>query len=144
MVTLCTYARLRQKYIVVNINEKSICPDKQQVMYEDPRKCGVNNTNIYNTNVVFDRNGTVISKYRKFNLFGEKGVLKPWKYEVVTFDTDFNVTFGMFICFDLMFDHPPLDLVRKGVTDIIFTAHWFSELPFLTGICTIKLIIETD
>lgn len=40
----------------------------------------------YNTNVVFDRNGTVISRYRKFNLWvvEEKKVDKPFKPTMVT------------------------------------------------------------
>uniref|UniRef100_A0A336K3I7 CSON000083 protein n=1 Tax=Culicoides sonorensis TaxID=179676 RepID=A0A336K3I7_CULSO len=133
--TISCAARIRSKYIVINLKEKSDCPDKQQIEYNDPRPCDhPNKTNVYNTNVVFDRTGRVIAKYRKFNLFGEKGTLKPYKYDVVTFNTDFNVTFGMFICFDLMFEHPPMDLVRKGVKDIIFTANWFSEIPFLSAV----------
>lgn len=121
------------KYIVINVNEKSDCPDKQQLEMNDPRPCDAKKVNVYNTNVVFDRKGAVIAKYRKFNLFGEKGILKPYKHDVVTFTTDFNVTFGMFVCFDLMFEHPPLDLVRSGVKDFIFSANWFSEIPFLSG-----------
>lgn len=123
-----------RKYIVINVKEKTDCPDKQQIAINDPRPCDANKTNVYNTNVVFDRQGFVIAKYRKFNLFGEKGTLKPYKHDVVTFTTDFNVTFGMFVCFDLMFEHPPLDLVRNGVKDIIFSANWFSEIPFLSGL----------
>lgn len=130
-------ALTEQKYIVINVKEKSDCPDKQQLALNDPRPCDKNKVNVYNTNVVFDRKGAVIAKYRKYNLFGEKGTLKPYKHDVVTFTTDFNVTFGMFVCFDLMFEHPPLDLVRSGVKDIIFSANWFSEIPFLSGLsCT--------
>lgn len=134
-------ALTEQKYIVINLKEKTDCPDKQQIAMNDPRPCDANKTNVYNTNVVFDRRGVVVAKYRKFNLFGEKGTRKPYKHDVVTFTTDFNVTFGLFICFDLMFEHPPLDLVRLGVKDIIFSANWFSEIPFLSGLCIIILLL---
>ncbi|XP_063710145.1 vanin-like protein 1 [Culicoides brevitarsis] len=127
-------AMTEQKYVVINVNEKSDCPDKQQVEWHDPRPCDASKVNIYNTNVVFDRKGTVIAKYRKFNLFGEGKTLKPFKPEAVTFKTDFDVTFGMFICFDLMFHQPPLDLVKSGVQDFIFSANWFSEIPFLSAV----------
>jgi hypothetical protein len=88
----------------------------------------------YNTNVVFDRNGTVISRYRKFNLFDEQND-KPFKPQLATFQTDFGVKFGHFICFDIMFREPALRLTQtQNVTDIIFTSMWFSQLPFLTAV----------
>jgi pantetheine hydrolase len=84
--------------------------------------------------VVFDRNGTVISRYRKYNLFGES-VDKPFKPSMETFETDFGVKFGHFICFDLMFRYPALEMVRNhNLTDIVFTTMWFSELPYLTAV----------
>jgi len=128
----CTASATR-RYVVVNVKEKAFCSDRQQVEFGDSR-CGANNSNIYNTNVVFNRNGVVVSKYRKFNLFGENGVLKPLRPVATTFTTDFGVTFGHFICFDLMFDRPALELIEQGIRDIIFTTNWFSELPFLTAV----------
>lgn len=53
--------------------------------------------------------------------------------ELATFETDFGVTFGTFICFDILFEKPALQLVREGVKHIIFPSMWFGELPFLTG-----------
>lgn len=55
--------------------------------------------------------------------------------EIVTFNTDFGVKFGTFICFDILFSVPALNLTRTlGISNIIFTTAWFSEVPFLTGI----------
>ena len=124
-------AKNRTKYIVINLTEKSKCPEPN-----DPRPCAPNGENLFNTNIVFDRSGTVISKYRKFNLYGEgeKNITK--EPEMATFDTDFGVKFGHFICFDILFDTPALELPKKGVNDIIFTSMWFSELPFLTAVQT--------
>jgi pantetheine hydrolase len=123
------------RYVVVNAVTKATCPDADMIANEDPRNCTLRDDGMsyYNTNLVFDRSGTLISRYRKYNLFGES-VDKPIKPAMVTFDTDFGVKFGHFICFDLMFREPALELIRNAsVTDIVFTTMWFSEMPFLTA-----------
>lgn len=64
------------------------------------------------------------------NLFNE--YLYEKGNEVVTFDTSFGVKFGMFICFDLLFKTPALDVLQDPqVTDVVYSVAWFSELPFL-------------
>lgn len=129
-------AKTFRRYVVVDIVTKAVCPDEDMVANGDPRDCmdREDGMSYYNTNVVFDRNGTLISRYRKFNLFGE-AVDKPFKPSMVSFETDFGVKFGHFVCFDLMFRYPALELVRNhNVTDIVFTTMWFSEMPFLTAV----------
>ncbi|XP_037046246.1 vanin-like protein 1 [Bradysia coprophila] len=121
-------------YVVVNIHEKSECTKESQATLNDNRPCALNGLNIYNTNVVFDRNGTVVSRYRKFNLFGELGVNTTLASDISTFQTDFGVTFGHFICFDLLFYTPAFRILSMDITDIIFPAMWFSQLPFLTAV----------
>uniref|UniRef100_A0A336MY47 CSON006165 protein n=1 Tax=Culicoides sonorensis TaxID=179676 RepID=A0A336MY47_CULSO len=123
-----------KKYVSINLVETSLCPDQQQIEFNDTRPCPSDKINKYNTNVVFDRNGAIISKYRKFNLYGEKEVIHPLYPEAVTFETDFGVTFGHIICFDILFSEPTMDLVlKKGITDLIFPSMWFSKAPFLTA-----------
>lgn len=86
--------------------------------------------------MVFDREGRVISRYRKTHLYRyewytENVLEKP---ELATFTTDFGVTFGHFICFDMLFYEPAMVLLRHlNVTDVVYPTYWFSELPFLTG-----------
>lgn len=54
--------------------------------------------------------------------------------EIVSFITDFGVKFGTFICFDILFREPAIQLTRvHQVTDIVYSTAWFSEVPFLTG-----------
>ncbi|XP_058128985.1 vanin-like protein 1 isoform X2 [Anopheles ziemanni] len=122
-------ARNRKKYILINLTEKAHCP-----MQYDTRPCSSDGLYHFNTNVAFDREGVVVSRYRKFNLFGEKGTNTTVYPESVSFETDFGVRFGHFICFDMMFNVPALDLVELGITDFIFPTMWFSELPFLTAV----------
>ncbi|XP_065204543.1 vanin-like protein 1 [Planococcus citri] len=90
---------------------------------------------LYNTAVVFDRNGMVIARYRKFNLYKEKyfnEITTTDEPEYVTFTTDFGVEFGIFTCFDLFFDEPALELVRKrNITHFIHLSQMLDRLPFL-------------
>lgn len=75
-----------------------------------------------------------INRYRKTNLFNEEQFNVTSVPEIVTFDTDFGVKFGTFICFDILFHEPALQLTRlHNITDIVYTTAWFSEVPFLTG-----------
>uniref|UniRef100_A0A0C9RSY4 CG32750_0 protein n=1 Tax=Fopius arisanus TaxID=64838 RepID=A0A0C9RSY4_9HYME len=112
-------------YIAVNIREKEKCTGE---------RCSKDGINLYNTNVVFDRSGAVVARYRKYNLFGESSLNRTAKPEMTTFKTDFDVTFGLIICFDMLFETPTLRIIREQkVRDILFSSHWFSELPFLTS-----------
>ncbi|GIY69016.1 biotinidase [Caerostris extrusa] len=55
-----------------------------------------------NTNVVFDKDGTIIHKYHKEHLFYELGMDLPRKEQFFTFETSFG-KFATFICFDIDF-----------------------------------------
>lgn len=129
-------AKMYQRYVVVGIVTKVACPDDDMIEQNDPRDCADRQDamSYYNTNVVFDRNGTVVSRYRKFNLFGED-VDRPFEPSLAFFDTDFGVKFGHFICFDILFRYPALELIRsENITDIIYPTMWYSEMPFLTAV----------
>ncbi|KAH8273043.1 hypothetical protein KR018_002252, partial [Drosophila ironensis] len=132
LVTISCAARNASKYVVINLTEKQKCEDSP----EDPRPCASNGLNVFNTNVVFDREGVVVSRYRKVHLWGEP---KNSTYlpELSTFETDFGVTFGHFICFDILFYTPAHQLIEEqGITDFVYPAMWFSQLPFLTAVQT--------
>ncbi|XP_050438268.1 vanin-like protein 1 isoform X2 [Adelges cooleyi] len=121
-------ARLNRIYVVVNLPEIEYCSKE-----EDP-SCADDLANYYNTNVVFDRQGTIVARYRKFNLFREGGFNVTHSSELCTFDTDFGVRFGMFICFDILFQNPAnLVIQEKGVKDVVYSTAWFSEIPLLTA-----------
>lgn len=57
----------------------------------------------------------------------------PVRPDLTTFKTDFNVTFGVCICFDLMFQDPMKSLILRGVKNFVYPTYWFSGLPYLTG-----------
>lgn len=107
-------------YVVVNLVER---------FYEESTK----KTIYYNTNVVFDRDGVVVARFRKINLLNE--FFFRAANESVTFKTDFGVTFGIFTCFDITFHNPALTtLADPDVTDIVFPVAWFSHLPFIQSL----------
>lgn len=89
-------------------------------------------TRYYNTNIAFARNGTVVGKYRKINLYNSETVTLTAGSELSTFDTDFGVTFGMFTCFDILYKYPAIDILSRS-KHIIYPTAWYSETPFLTG-----------
>ncbi|XP_055919868.1 vanin-like protein 1 [Eupeodes corollae] len=128
----CAVKNVR-KYVVVNVLEKEVCTRTSQMEKNDPRPCAPNGFNSFNTNVVFNRDGMVIGRYRKYNSYDlmTNVTLMP---ELSTFETDFGVKFGMFICFDINFYSPAMELVDLGVKDFVYSSFWYSELPFLTGV----------
>ncbi|XP_012266921.2 vanin-like protein 1 isoform X1 [Athalia rosae] len=122
-------ARNNSIYVIINVSEKVVCAHRTN--------CSDDGYLFYNTNVVFDRNGTVIARYRKYNLFGEVGFNRTEFPELTIFETDFGVTFGVFIAFDMIFKEPSLTLVRKmNITDFVYSIHWYSALPFMTAVQT--------
>nr|XP_013189643.1 unnamed protein product [Amyelois transitella] len=129
MVSISRAARENQIYVVVNVQERVDCSDAPGEL------CPEQKVYLFNTNVVFDRSGAVVDRYRKINLFGEITRTPSLDNYLGFFETDFGVKFGHFICFDLMFQIPAIQVVEKNqITDVIFTTMWFSELPYLTAV----------
>ncbi|XP_029038095.2 vanin-like protein 1 [Osmia bicornis bicornis] len=129
LTRLSCAARRNHIYVVVNIAEKEFCEPKG-------KRCA-DGVSYHNTNVVFDRTGAIVARYRKVNLYMEYRFDTTEEPEIVTFDTDFGVTFGTFICFDILFWVPALNLTRmRGVSNFVYTTAWFSEAPFLTAVQT--------
>lgn len=120
LVSFSCSALKNRIYVVVNLVEKFYVQYSKEIIY-------------YNTNVVFNRDGAVVSRYRKINLLNEV-LFRPGN-ESMTFKTDFGVTFGIFTCFDITFKHPALTtLADPKVTDIVYPVAWFSHLPFIQSL----------
>jgi biotinidase len=72
-------------------------------------------------------------RYHKFQLYFEDQFDAPLTPKVITFETDFGVTFGTFTCFDIIFYSPAVEGVANGIRNFVFPSAWVDELPFLTG-----------
>lgn len=131
MVTISNAALQNDIYVVINGRELLDCTVQQAA----DEYCPEAKQYVFNTNVVFDRTGKVIDRFRKINLFGEFSHTPALRPDLGVFETDFGVTFGHFICFDLMFQVPAVQVVQKSkVKNVIFPTMWFSELPYLTAV----------
>ncbi|KAL7743924.1 hypothetical protein ACLKA6_003146 [Drosophila palustris] len=135
LVELSCATRARGFYVLLNVIEKELCGQNYGSKTWNP--CPADGVRLFNTNVVLDPKGRVVSRYRKSHLWrGEyryHSVLQ--EPDMATFETDFGVTFGHFICFDMLFYEPAMRLiVERNVTDILYPTYWFSELPFLGAV----------
>lgn len=89
----------------------------------------------YNTDVIFDVDGKLLAKYHKQNLYHEKGFNVPSKCERITFTTGFGIRFGVFTCFDMLFECPSVDLVKHfDVHDVVMPTAWMDGFPTLVSI----------
>jgi hypothetical protein len=87
----------------------------------------------FNTLVVFDKDGSILSKYHKTNLYFEPEFDVPINQMPVAFEK-YGVKFGMMICFDIMFAKPQVEAIKRlGVTDMIFSSWWVNTPPILTA-----------
>ena len=113
-------------YLVANVGTIEEC--------EGSSSCPPDGRFQYNTNVVFDSAGNIVSVYRKWNLFYELMFDFPPGPEYAIFSTPIG-TFASFVCFDILFKEPAVDLVVKhNVTNILFPTAWGSVLPAMSGI----------
>ncbi|XP_041377732.1 pantetheinase-like [Gigantopelta aegis] len=125
---LSCLARNGALYLVANMGDKQPCSTKT-----DP-DCPSDGQYQFNTNVVYDPNGTLIARYHKEHLFFETQFNKPKKVNIVHFDTPFG-RFGVFTCFDILFRDPPITLVeRYGIGNVVFPTAWMDALPLLAAI----------
>ena len=115
-------------YVVANMGDFQPCNRTTD------SKCPSDGRYQYNTDVVYGPDGLFITKYHKYNLFYEFQFDSPDTCDMTTFDTRFG-KFGVFTCFDILFEDPPVTLVESyNITDIVFPTAWMDAGPFLTSI----------
>lgn len=117
LLRLSNAAKEHSLYVVVNLLENATNSNNQ--------------TFIYNTNLVFSNNGTLVARYRKINPYQEPKITPG--NEVVTFTTDFG-TFGVMTCADILSYNPAQTLLSRGVTDVVYPAAWTTYLPFFSAL----------
>ena len=85
----------------------------------------------FNTDVVFDSDGSLLAKYHKTHLNAREflGLDFPLIVEVITFKVSFGITFGIFTCIDIGYCDPPFKLIQKEVKNIIYPTFWPNQYP---------------
>ncbi|XP_059488833.1 pantetheinase-like [Neocloeon triangulifer] len=127
---LSCLARERFNYFVVGVLEKVLCQASEE--------CEDDGLKIYSTTVVFDKNGYLIAKYRKFHLIDEPALDKAPELEPTTFKTDSGVTFGLVTGYDLLFAEPTDTFKKNGVIHYLSMGAWKSVMPFDYGLSVWK------
>lgn len=117
--------------------------DNNDIENSSESTCGKDGKILYNTNVVFDRKGIIISKYRKFNLFNEKVMSTEQKPELAIFLTDFGIQFGHFICFDIIFRRPAMQSVLVFLLAYIIILIFLNEILWFLFIDLFKITFVT-
>lgn len=83
-------------------------------------------SDLYNTAYYIDRNGDILSRYRKVNLWlPERSYITPGTTHTV-FETRFGKV-GLVICWDLMFPEIFRAMVSEGVEMVICPSYWCLE-----------------
>lgn len=117
-------------FLVANLGTKQPCHRRR-----NPR-CPRDGRFQFNTNVVFSSNGTLLERYRKYNLYFEAAFDAPPEADLVVFDTPFAGRFGVFTCFDILFFRPAVALLLgdPAVRHVAFPAAWAGQLPLLAAV----------
>ena len=86
---------------------------------------------LYNTDVIFEADGSLIAKYYKQHLFTLESLIfnTSNSYRYITFKASFGVEFSVFICDDILFCDPPLDMVNKGIQNFVYSTYWGNRYP---------------
>eukprot|EP01127_Copromyxa_protea_P017652 TRINITY_DN5414_c0_g2_i1.p1 TRINITY_DN5414_c0_g2~~TRINITY_DN5414_c0_g2_i1.p1 ORF type:complete len:272 (-),score=53.92 TRINITY_DN5414_c0_g2_i1:29-844(-) len=103
--TLSCLAKQNSIVVVANVYDKQPCN----------QSCA-DNQYLYNTEVAFDEQGRLISKYYKTHVWYTSIFDTPKNPTLTNFTTSFGVNFGMMVCFDIAFGSPGPKLVERGIT----------------------------
>ena len=88
---------------------------------------------LFSTELVFDNQGKLVAKYKKFNLLNENE-LNRTGLQLVTFGTPYG-KFGIAAGADLLFEQPIKDLAEKEKIDhLTLPSAWSMDLPALAGL----------
>eukprot|EP01132_Coremiostelium_polycephalum_P001510 gene1510-1902_t len=83
----------------------------------------------FNTQVAFDSNGQLIAKYHKSHLFAEPLFDQPAVPDPVVFQALDGVSFGMMVCFDILWQQPQTDLLEKyGIANLVYSTEWVNTI----------------
>ncbi|XP_026740374.1 vanin-like protein 2 [Trichoplusia ni] len=111
--TISEAAKQAGLYVVLNVFENTHCQHGKETI---------------RSNLVFDREGAIVAVYRKpVNPFTNCTTSSS---DLVTFTTDFGVTFGLLMEEDLVLREPQH---LRGLKNFVMAGVWQSEIPMLSA-----------
>ena len=117
----CVAAK-HQVYLVGTLGDTRACSASDPLCPADGRWQ-------WNTALALSPRGELLAKYHKVNLFQEVqwNAGSKTSDNLASFETDFGVTFGLFICFDMLFTWPAQVLARSGIRDFAIPIWWVNQ-----------------
>lgn len=102
--------------VLINIIDKQVCS-----IQNDPN-CPEDGHYQFNTDVLFDEDGYIVAKYHKSHEWPpfKASYDQPPAPSQVTYKSSFGVEFGLFICFDIVFEDPPKVLRQNGISHFLY------------------------
>lgn len=124
-------ARKNKQLLLVNMIDNMACNTATD------SSCPSDGHYQYNTDVIFDATGKLVSKYHKSH---EVRSLQS-AYDVppvpshVTYKAPFGVEFGLFTCFDIMWEDPPKVLRQSGIEHFLYAVdmHGIGDKTIIEG-----------
>ncbi|GFS93259.1 pantetheinase [Nephila pilipes] len=120
LYTLSCIAKNNSMYVIANLGEIQNCSILPH--------CPSDGEYHFNTNVVFDRNGTILVRYRKEHPYFEPGMDIPRVTQDPIFKTDFG-TFATYTCFDIIFHRMSKIAHLPSIDGIFFPTMWIDAAP---------------
>ena len=115
-------------WVVVNLGDVQTC------LKDEDENCPSDGRYQFNTNIVFNSDGDLVSRYHKENLFFEFQFDLPHEVQHAVFETPWG-RMGSFICFDVLFKEPAVDLVEDfDIKHAVFPTAWRSIIPSMSGL----------
>lgn len=127
-VGLSCMAKTHGIVIVANYGSEDRCDRSSDL------ECPTDGFYLFNTNFVFENDGTLLAVQRKYHTFSEPYFDRPKGPDEITFQTSFGAKFGIISCFDIIFESS-IELVRKyNVSNIVYPTYWFDGYPFYVSL----------
>ncbi|XP_035229774.1 biotinidase-like, partial [Stegodyphus dumicola] len=136
LTKLSCIAKETGMFIIANMVDKKKCKISETCDVNNIESCAADTTScpddgvlFHNTNVVFNRDGTLIARYYKRHLYFEADMNPLKNNEDIYFETDFG-KFTTFVCFDLSFKESVTAVEKADVINVAYPTYWFDHTPF--------------
>lgn len=116
-------ARNHKIMVLVNTIDWVICSNADEI-----GGCPSDGHYQYNTDILFDETGMVVTKYHKSHEW--PAFIGPYDQSPsptrITYMSSFGVEFGLFICYDIMFNDPAKVLREEGIVHFLYAVEQYN------------------